>query len=496
MNEVGVFKSDKTLSNKALKVSFSPSNNVKMYSYQVFKGNVPFGNLVNKSNSAFDIVLSENGRYHIHVKAVLFDESVKDLYSDFYTVDLEKPIINVTSEKLVIKKNVKKEIIDNVKAYDGNEDITQNIKTNLDSLNLNSFNNQKLVYKVEDKAGNISTREIDITVPQNQSYIFIIYGVLISFIIVLLFIYSKINKALKLEERIEEFTVKSFKEKQSISEKFLDKYKIIVKRISLTLDKSVVLKKYFNRLERYLPVTNVYENGQEVFAGKIAFGFIFSIAALFINLFKLNVLDIYEIVLIFTVSFFALDILYFIKYKVYRVRLESDFISAITIMNNSFKSGRSITQAIDTVKEQLKGPIGREFERMSLELLYGLGIDVVFKRFSKRIDLEEASYLTASLTILNKTGGDIIKVFDSIEKSMFDKRKLRLEMKSLTSGSKIVVGVLLGMPFFFCLVIGLINPEYFVPFFTTPIGIILLIFMIIYYIIFLVVVRRVMKVVI
>ena len=97
---------------------------------------------------------------------------------------------------------------------------------------------------------------------------------------------------------------------------------------------------------------------------------------------------------------------------------------------------------------------------------------------------------------MNKTGGDIVKVFDSIEKSMYDKKKLRLELASLTSGSKIVVGVLLGMPFFFCLVIGLINPEYFVPFFTTNIGIILLIFMMIYYIIFVVVVRKVMKVVI
>ena len=165
-------------------------------------------------------------------------------------------------------------------------------------------------------------------------------------------------------------------------------------------------------------------------------------------------------------------------------------------MNNAFKSGRSIIQAIDIVSHELKGKVGEEFERMSLELLYGLGIDVVFKRFAKRINLEEASYLTASLTILNKTGGDIIKVFDTIERNMFDKRKLRLELSSLTSGSRIVVTVLLGMPFFFVLVINVINPEYFIPFFTTTVGIILLIFMIIYYIIFVVVVRKIMKVVI
>ena len=74
--------------------------------------------------------------------------------------------------------------------------------------------------------------------------------------------------------------------------------------------------------------------------------------------------------------------------------------------------------------------------------------------------------------------------------------KLRLELASLTSGSKIVVGVLLGMPFLFVLVISIINPGYFMPFFNTNIGLILLIFMLIYYIIFVVVVRKIMKVVI
>ena len=133
---------------------------------------------------------------------------------------------------------------------------------------------------------------------------------------------------------------------------------------------------------------------------------------------------------------------------------------------------------------------------MSLELLYGLSISDVFKRFAHRIDLEEASYLTASLSILNKTGGNITEVFSSIERSLFDKRKLRLELKSLTSGSKLVVFVLIGIPFFFVFVVSLINPDYFMPFINTSIGNILLLFMILYYIIFVIFVRKVMKVVI
>ena len=497
MDEVGVFKSDKTLSNKTLVVSFLPSKNVKTYSYQIFKDGKPKNNLVNKANVKSDIVLNETGEYHIHLKATMNDDTVKDLYSEKYTLDLEKPVIEVSSDSLEIKKNINNEIIKNVKVHDNLDgNITQNVTTNVSSLNLKVDKIQKLTYTSQDKAGNISTRQINIRIVQNNSYLYVLYALLILLIIISIALYNKVKKALNLEKRVEKFTVKSFKEKQTISERFIDSYRVVVKKISKGLDKSVLLKKYFKKLDKYTCITDVYDSGMEIFSGKIIVAFIFTLSAFIIKLFRGHMIDYYSIVLIFTISFFALDLLLFTKYKIHRSKLENDFISAITIMNNAFKSGRSISQAIDTVAEQLDGTVGREFARMSLELLYGLGIDVVFKRFSKRIDLEEANYLTASLTILNKTGGDIIKVFDSIEKSMFDRRKLRLELKSLTSGSKIVVGVLLLMPFFFCLVIGIINPEYFVPFFTTPIGIILLIFMIIYYIIFLVVVRKVMKVVV
>ena len=95
----------------------------------------------------------------------------------------------------------------------------------------------------------------------------------------------------------------------------------------------------------------------------------------------------------------------------YRNRLENDLLQAIIIMNNAFKSGRSISQAIELVTKELKGPIAEEFKKMSLELSFGLSIDVVFKRFGERVKIDEINYLTSSLSILNKTGGNIIKVF-------------------------------------------------------------------------------------
>ena len=76
----------------------------------------------------------------------------------------------------------------------------------------------------------------------------------------------------------------------------------------------------------------------------------------------------------------------------------------------------------------------------------GLDIEVAFKRFSKRVKSNEAIYLSSSLSVLNKTGGNIIKVFNSIERNMYNRKKLNNELKSLTSSSKLIMYVLILVP--------------------------------------------------
>ena len=108
--------------------------------------------------------------------------------------------------------------------------------------------------------------------------------------------------------------------------------------------------------------------------------------------------------------------------------------------------------------------------------------------------MEEVTYLTASLSIINKTGGNIIRVFNSIEKTLVNKKKLRLELNSLTSGSKIIVNVLFFVPLLFVLFVGIVSPDYFMPFITNPFGILMLILIILLYIIYIIVIKQIMKV--
>ena len=497
MNGKFDIESIKKPTNKDITVVFSPSNNVTSYTYQIYKDNVPLNSVTVDDGSETSIDMKETGVYKISVDVNLKNGTTDNITSGEYIIDKEAPKINISAESLEVTPTRDKDIIKCTATDNYNGSLNDQITSNIVDLTLNRAGNYTYTCSVQDEAGNVATQSANIIVTPHNTSIFIIQAVCLIIIFALIIRIIKLFRVVKLEERLDPYVIRPLKnDTLSTSEKLRKIYGQFLNLFTSKLKKSVVATKYAKKLEKYTPVSGVHKNGYDILSGKIIIACALTVMAITIKAFQFKLLGSMETLGVFVLGFFVLDIYLFAKYKVFRWNLESDFTAAITIMNNSFKSGRSISQAIDIVSTEVGGVIGGEFKRMSLELIYGLDIEQVFKRFAKRVELEEASYLTASLTILSKTGGDIIKVFSSIERSLFDKRKLRLELKSLTSGSRIIVYILLGIPFFFVLIISFISPGYFLPFITTDIGRILLLFMIIYYIIFVVVVRKIMKVVI
>ncbi len=498
MVEGGKFNIDSMVkpANKDIIVEFSPSETTTKYTYTVYKNGIATNSVNASENKVSKIVLDDSGNYQISVICYGANGTSVNVNSGTYLIDKEPPVINVNKEYISINKGEEFDVSEGVSATDNHDgDVTASIKTS--DIDLSEVGTHKITYTVYDEAGNMASKTITAQVNAVNNNLFILQIFIVVLLCLLLIPIFKMQKTFKLEKRIDAFVIEAKNGGTvSIFDRLFYIYHIIINKIMKLFDKSEFAKKYAKKLDKYSNISVLHNSGFEIFAGKILTGLIFVIIAVVATTIQFKIISAYEIVIPLIIGFFVFDILYFIKYKTYRVKMENDLLSAIIVMNNAFKSGRSIKQAIDIVAEEIKGEIGKEFKKMSLELSYGLGIDVIFKRFAERVKLEEVNYLTASLTILNKTGGNITKVFDAIEKTLFNKKKLRLELKSLTGSSKIIVYVLFVVPFIFVLFVSLINPSYFMPFVTTKLGLILLTLMIIYYIIFIIFVKKIMKVVI
>lgn len=306
----------------------------------------------------------------------------------------------------------------------------------------------------------------------------------------------RLNRLTRLERRFNKFTVSVIKDNElSLFDKLIKIYNNAQKRMSKFLYKLKIFDEYSKKYEKYCDNTRIIREdpmdymSNKVFAGLAMMGLI-----IISDVFQYKGITFFQLFSTFLIGFFIPDVFLLSKTKMRKMQIEKDMLKAIIIMNNSFKSGLSIMQAIYIVSTELTGPISEEFKKMYIDLSFGLNMEVVFERFTKRIDTKEARYITTSLNVLNKTGGNIVQVFASVERNSFTRKKLQEELGALAASANAIFKILVVIPILLFVGIFLLNPTYFVPLFTEPIGIFILIVIILIYILYIIIIRRVMKV--
>lgn len=303
--------------------------------------------------------------------------------------------------------------------------------------------------------------------------------------------------AFSYENRISNYSLSPLNDKElSFLDKFVKEYHFFVISLRRYFEKSKFLVNRSKRYEKYIIYSNDENKQKEIdfIINKVIIGFVFVLLTMISAIMQTRVVSFWQVVLDFLIGYFILDIYIYYRNIIYKKKINNDLLRSVIIMNNGFKSGKSTMQTLEMASRDLPEPIKSEFYKMYQEMKYGLSIDNVFDRFSKRIDLEEIKYISSSLSVLNKTGGNIVKVFDAIEKTLFNKKKLEEELKNLTASSKLVVRLLMFIPVVFVLIIYFLNTSYFNPFFESSLGIVLLLVIVIMFIIYVWLLRRITKV--
>lgn len=483
--------------NENINLTFTPDSNVTSYRYQIYNNDNLVKEYSNSGNNSSFISLNTTGNYQIKVYVTINNEE-KEIVSGIYKIDKNAPVIEVDSLLVEMQQGAILDIMGGVKAYDNEEgDLTDKVTTNAEELDFTTIGLKKLIYTVSDEAGNTTTRTVNINVLKGTtSSLIAVQSVIITVLVIFSLLILYLKKSIDLEKRIAKYSIEPLTDKSvSLFDKILTKYYKFLVKVKKVICDFKSLQNYAKKYEKYINVVNkVYKDGMDFIANKIIIAFIFIFIAIFSKTIQYELLNFYEICLPLLVGFFIPDIIYAYSFKRHCATIENDLLQAIMIMNNAFKSGRSITQAIYLVTTELDGPVAEEFKKVYTEINLGLSIEVAFKRLQERVPVDEVTYLTASISILNKTGGNIVKVFTSIEKTLFNKKKLKLELASLTGSSRVISYVLFAVPVLFILFITLLDPTYFVPFFTTGLGFILLVVMLAIYALYIVVVMKIMKV--
>ena len=315
----------------------------------------------------------------------------------------------------------------------------------------------------------------------------IFLGIFAVGIIILLF---KLHKAIRSERRIARYSLRmEAQEELSYFDKMIEKYQKIIKKFQ----KNEKLMKYSSKYEKYAQVGEGLGAIQFVI-NKLVIAFCFIVLVIISYAIQGKMIGFIGFIFSFIIGYYIYDIYLIFSKKRRTQKIKTDMLRAVIIMNNAFKAGKSTLQAVEITSHDLPYPIAREFEKIYQDMSYGLSVDVAFMRFAKRVKLEEANYIASSLTILNKTGGNIINVFTSIEKTLFDKKKLEEDLKNSTAASNLVVKVLMIIPILFILMIYVISPDYFEPLFASALGYMILFIVLLMFVIYIYLLNKIMKV--
>lgn len=326
--------------------------------------------------------------------------------------------------------------------------------------------------------------------------ILVILQIILIFVLaVLLYTLLRTTFSNSLENRLKDYSLASFIEEDiPFFERVINNIWKYIRTLNRFIEKSEVLKKYSKKFEKYINYNELDKrSGIDYISIKFLISFVLGLIYTTSSLLRFN-FDYMILIIVMTFSFFFLDFVFMFEYKNRRKRIENDLLNAIIIMNNAFKSGMNIMQAVSIVEKELEGPIQDEFKKISMDIKYGLSLDTVFERFYNRVRIEDVKYITSSLSLINKTGGNIVRVFGSIEKNFYDKKKIKDEMDSLTSSSIFMFRLLVIMPLILCFVIFMLNPEFFLPLITEGIGRIIILLILILYSLYILIVKKVMKV--
>ena len=162
------------------------------------------------------------------------------------------------------------------------------------------------------------------------------------------------------------------------------------------------------------------------------------------------------------------------KKKKRRAILETQLTEAISVLCNALKAGHSFQTAMNSITQEMDGPIAEEFGRVFRETQHGMTMEDSMTSMVERTGSDDLEMLCTAILIQREVGGNLAEVLFNISSTIQKRLNLKKEIKTRTASGR-VSGIMIGaLPILILVGISVINPGYSGPLFTTDAGRIML----------------------
>ena len=154
-------------------------------------------------------------------------------------------------------------------------------------------------------------------------------------------------------------------------------------------------------------------------------------------------------------------------------RFADDLGRVLPLVAGNLRGGLSMRQAIIPVARNLDQPIRGEFERLAQELEQGMSIEQALAGMAERNDNKDLVLLASGVATQAETGGNLADIIEQIGKTIRVRTELRKTISSKTSQQRATSTFLVVMPIIMLVAFCLTN-QVFRDFYTSPIGLVVI----------------------
>lgn len=148
----------------------------------------------------------------------------------------------------------------------------------------------------------------------------------------------------------------------------------------------------------------------------------------------------------------------------------SQMFEAMVLMANGIKVGLSVTQTMERVCDNMKGPLGSEFTLVLNKMKLGMSLEEALNEMAERIPLPDIIMFVTAVNILKETGGNLAEVFSTTAETIRSRQKVQKRIKALTAQGMMQARIISIIPLILIAILYFVNRSYVVVLFTTFLG--------------------------
>jgi tight adherence protein B len=137
----------------------------------------------------------------------------------------------------------------------------------------------------------------------------------------------------------------------------------------------------------------------------------------------------------------------------------------LTLLVGSLRAGYGLSQAIELVAREVPAPASKEFGRVVRATGLGLPLQRALEIMAERINSDDLDLVVTAINVQYEMGGNLSTVLETITDTIRERVRVLREVQVLTAQQRLTGTILAILPVALAVVISLVRPGYFDPFF-------------------------------